>query len=137
MLLLFSTSVMFSFVFTFSEKRGLTIFQNFLLSLTSLMLRFTVAQKCNVTLQITNFFYKSQLFSTNHNFFLQSTTLFSNIVTFFYKVQLFSPILRLFSTDHNFFLRYCDFFLQTTTFFYNIATFPKILRGLLPLNPGA
>ena len=98
----------------------------------------TVAQKCNVFLQITTFFYKSQLFSTNHNFFLQSTTfffpifrlfsakynfffpilrlfstkynfVFSNIATFFYKPQLFSPILRLFSTNHNFFLQYCNF----------------------------
>ena len=38
-ILLLSTSVMFSLVFTFSEKRGLTVFQNFLLSVTSLMLR--------------------------------------------------------------------------------------------------
>ena len=95
----------------------------------------TVAQKCNTFLQITTFFYKSQLFSTNHNFFLQSTTFFPNIATFFYKPQLFSPILRLFSKNHNFFpqtttffykvqlfSQYCDFFLQTTTFFDNIAS---------------
>ena len=70
----------------------------------------------NFFLQITTFFYKLQLFSTNHNFFPE--------------VQLFFPILRLFSTNYNFFLQYCNFSLQTTTFFYSIATFPKILSGL-------
>ena len=38
-MLLLSISVIFSFAVTFSEKSGLTIFQNFLLSLTSLMSR--------------------------------------------------------------------------------------------------
>ena len=101
-------------------------------------------------LQITIIFYKLQLFSTNHyfflqygdfflqittfsssnhNFFLQSTTFFSNIATFFIKPQLFSR-------KHNFFLNVAtcfyksqlfssnhNFFLQGTTFFSNIATF--------------
>ena len=39
MMLLLSITVMFSFVFTFSKKRNLIIFQNFLLSLTFLVLR--------------------------------------------------------------------------------------------------
>ena len=80
------------------------------------------------------FFYKSQLFYTNHNFFLQITTFFhkpqlfsikynffSNIATFFCKVQLFFPILQLFSTKYNF------FFLNIATFFYKPQLFSSIL----------
>ena len=70
----------------------------------------------NYFLQTTTFFYKSQLFSTNHNFFLQIVTIFYILATFFYKSQLFSTILQLFSIIHN-------FFLQITTFFCKIATF--------------
>ena len=39
MMLLLSTNVMVSIVFAFSKKRGLIIFQNFLLSLMFLMLK--------------------------------------------------------------------------------------------------
>ena len=39
MMLLLSTNVMVSIVFAFSKKRGLTVFQNFLLSLMFLMLK--------------------------------------------------------------------------------------------------
>ena len=41
-------------------------------------------------------FYKSQLFSTNYHYFLQTTTFFYKMATFFYKSQLFF-------TKHNFF----------------------------------
>ena len=95
------------------------IFKNTFFSSSRTQFFLVISVRCmrDVFLLSATFFYKSQLFSRNHNFFPQTTT-------FFYKVQLFFP-------------QYCDFFLQTTIFFYNIATFPKILRGLLRLNPGA
>ena len=63
----------------------------------------------NYFLQTTTFFYKSQLFSTNHNFFLQ-------IATIFYKPQLFSA-------NSNYFLHSCNFFLQIATIFYKPQLF--------------
>ena len=59
----------------------------------------------NYFLETTTFFYKSQLFSTHHNFFLQIATIFYNIATFFCNSQLFS-------TNHNFFLQNRNFFPQ-------------------------
>ena len=76
----------------------------------------------------TTFFYKSQLFSTNRNFFLQIVTIFYILGTFFYKSQLFSTILQLFSIIHNFFSTNHNFFLQTATFFYKSQLFSTILQ---------
>ena len=67
------------------------------------------------------FFYKLQLFSTNHNFFLQ-------IATIFHKPQLFSTNCNYFLHSCNFFLQYCNFFLQTATFFYKSQLFSTILQ---------
>ena len=68
-------------------------------------------------------FYKSQLFSTNFNYFLQTTTFFQTKLNPNYKSQLFSTIfqpfstiLHLFSRNH-FFLQPCNFFLQSCNFF--------------------
>ena len=77
----------------------------------------------NYFLQITTSFYKPQLFSTNHNFFLQYGNFFLQITTFFYKSQLFSTFLQLFVQYWNFFLQSCNFFLQCTTFFYKWLLF--------------
>ena len=70
----------------------------------------------NFFLQSTTFFYKSQLFSTNHSFFLQTTTFFYKSQLFSTFFQLLSIILQLFSTNRN-------FFLQFTTFFYKSQLF--------------
>ena len=63
----------------------------------------------NFFLQSATFFYKSQLFSINRNFFL-------HIATIFYKSQLFS-------TNRNYFIHSCNFVLQIATIFYILATF--------------
>ena len=55
------------------------------------------------------FFGKSQLLSTNHNFFLE-------IATFFYNLETSSTILELFSTNHNFFSQ-----LATISTNYNLS----------------
>ena len=92
----------------------------------------------NYFLQTTTFFYKSQLFSTNHNFFLQIATIFYILASFFYKSQLFS-------TNYNFFLQIAiifyiletlfynpaTFFLQTATFFYKLQLFSTTLQLFL------
>ena len=91
-------------------------------------------------LQITIIFYKLQLFSTNHyfflqygdfflqittfsssnhNFFLQSTTFFSNTATFFIKPQLFSQC--------------CNLFLQITTFFIKPQLFSTRHNFFFPI----
>ena len=64
----------------------------------------------NFPLQIITFFYKSQLLSTNHSFFIESQ-LFFTILHIFFKILLF-------------FLKSCNFFLQILQF--NIVTLSQL-----------
>ena len=95
-----------------------------------------MTQECNSFLQITTIFYKLQLFSANHNYFLQTaifftnhnyfyvlqlffreiTTIFYNLATFFYNRATFFYKPQFFSTNHDYFIQFCNFFYDFSTF---------------------
>ena len=75
------------------------------------------------------FFYKSQLFSSNHKFFPQNCNFFPQIATIFYILPTFCTILKLFSTILQIFLQFTTFFYKSLllsangNFFYVILNF--------------
>ena len=102
---------------TFSKTSStLTQKWNFFLQITTFFWKSQLFNYRNYFLQTASFSYKSQLFFINRNYFLQ-------IATIFYKAQLFSRNPNYFLQLCNFFLQLCNFFLRVTTIFYNLKTF--------------
>ena len=102
---------------TFSKTSStLTQKWNFFLQITTFFWKSQLFNYRNYFLQTASFSHKSQLFSINRNYFLQ-------IATIFYKAQLFSRNPNYFLQLCNFFLQLCNFFLRVTTIFYNLKTF--------------
>ena len=89
---------------------------NFFLQITTFFWKSQLFNYRNYFLQTASFSHKSQLFSINRNYFLQ-------LATIFYKAQLFSRNPNYFLQLCNIFLQLCNFFLRVTTIFYNLKTF--------------